>query len=150
MNCARCNNAVATHYVVDVSGGVRRELYICKNCVMSIGLTMTWPITASPLMDHLDIRCECGMTLAMFCVLQRMGCPKCYDILPIDRVISQYHNSSQHLGKIPIPATDDREAIRERISTMMQAMESAIRSEQYERAAYLRDQLKRIEDMDRG
>ncbi|MEM3000590.1 MAG: UvrB/UvrC motif-containing protein [Candidatus Nitrosocaldus sp.] len=111
-----------------------------------VGLTMTWPIDVDPFMGYGNIRCECGMTLDMFRMLQRMGCAKCYDVLPIDKIINQYHNATQHIGKTPTTINDDN-SIKERIFMLTQAMEVAIRSEHYERAAYLRDQIKLLESM---
>ncbi len=88
---------------------------------------------------------ECGFQLVEFRRQHRLGCPQCYrhfrrEILP---VLSSYHRHASHLGKIPARAgtTVSRQGEMTRLRV---ALEKAIRQENYEEAARLRDTMRNL------
>jgi protein arginine kinase activator len=81
----------------------------------------------------------CGTTIQdIAATTSRIGCPDCYthfkdELTPF---IKNYHKSLQHVGKSPkrIDAKD-----------LKKALEEAIKKEDYELAAKLRDEIKNLE-----
>ena len=89
---------------------------------------------------------DCGMTLAEFRSKGRLGCPKDYEVFRehLDALLQRMHNASTHVGRVP---GVDQVALErnQRISSLRQKLEEAIREEAYEHAAQLRDELKGLE-----
>jgi protein arginine kinase activator len=80
----------------------------------------------------------CGTTIQDIANTSRIGCPDCYthfkdELTPF---INNYHKSLQHIGKSP-----------KKIDTknLKKALEEAIKKEDYELAAKLRDEMKNLE-----
>ena len=84
----------------------------------------------------------------------RLGCPDCYKtfMAELTMAIKAMHHSGQHLGKIPT-----REGVQTRIKSkvarLQKDLEAAIAREDFEKAAKLRDQIKKCREdnvMDEG
>ncbi len=88
----------------------------------------------------------CGFTLADFRKTGRMGCPDCYPSFfsHVLSVIRPMHRGVQHKGKTPKNLKVEID-LRTQISTMETELNEAIEREDYERAAQLRDNLRRVE-----
>lgn len=89
---------------------------------------------------------NCGMTLGRFAKTPLLGCPHDYtefqaELLPL---IEQNHNGqSHHCGKVPTRVGEhDRNEIQR--NTLRRELEQAVKNEDYEAAAKLRDQIKAI------
>jgi protein arginine kinase activator len=89
---------------------------------------------------------SCGMTLDEFRKKGRLGCPQDYEVFRthLVDVLERVHGSVKHSGRVPGSATPASEAGR--IDVLRQELEHAIRSEAYESAARLRDEIRAIED----
>jgi protein arginine kinase activator len=96
-----------------------------------------------------DVACaNCGLTFAEFAVNNRFGCAQCYGDFGerIETMLARYHGSSVHLGRRPgarAPADDDRLARRARLDAELR---EAIAAEAYEKAARLRDEIRKLSD----
>lgn len=136
--CNQCQQRQATHYIVDVAGGIKRELYFCTTCINGLGLQIySVPIVLLSNVVPVDVQCDrCGMTLSQYNKTQRVGCPNDYELFNLGPILEKYHNSSQHVGKVPRPS------IEEEITTLKAALASAISREHYEQAAQIRDLIK--------
>ena len=80
----------------------------------------------------------CGITIQEIANTNRIGCPDCYNHFKeeLKPFIMNYHKSLQHIGKSP-----------KKINTgdLKKALEDAIKKEDYELAAKLRDEIKNLE-----
>lgn len=87
---------------------------------------------------------RCGLTFAQFKRSGRLGCADCYESFraKLEPLVRRLHNSVQHVGKT---ASCGRSAARARFNAqrLNSELAQAIEQEDYERAALLRDQLKR-------
>jgi len=95
-----------------------------------------------------DAECaNCGLTFAEFAVNNRFGCAQCYADFGerIEGMLSRYHGSSVHLGRRPSarPGADDRLARRAQLDVELR---DAIAHEAYEKAARLRDEIRRLSE----
>src|SRR5690606_11035078 len=108
----------------------------------------------------------CSTTYAEFRQSGLLGCPECYRSFEtqLGPLLERAHEgATHHVGKVPIRALTrsrmaaqsgrgpgveavlgDAQARAERIKALRRQMEEAIQAEQYERAAELRDELRRL------
>ena len=91
---------------------------------------------------------QCGFTQKEFEQRGRFGCPDCYktfeDVLP--KILKKMHKGHHHVGKIP-RGRHNREVLRNRLKYLEKEMEDAIRSERFEDAAIMRDQIREIQEI---
>lgn len=91
-------------------------------------------------------RCPlCGMTLADFAKDGKAGCPTCYEIFAeeLEPTIGRIHGKTVHGGQAPRKFREKKETA-DRIRTLEAEKKEAIRTENYERAAEIRDELKNL------
>ena len=96
-----------------------------------------------------DLRCPvCGLTASEFHKMGRLGCPACYDAFQeiISDVLVDLHRDVQHKGRSPAgPAPMDAgEERRRRLCLLNEELDQAVASEAYERAAVLRDEIRKL------
>lgn len=94
-----------------------------------------------------DVVCErCGTTLSQFTKSGKLGCPTCYTAFreQLTPMLQQIHGRTQHAGRKPLgtEAAQRRRAAWERLSRQL---EQAVAVEDFESAAQLRDQLRRLQ-----
>lgn len=88
---------------------------------------------------------DCGMTLQQFMKTGKFGCPNDYDFFmaELKPIIERIQGgNTQHVGKIPTKSHVAREKQIEMLQTEMTA---AIRKENYERAAQIRDTISELQ-----
>ena len=76
----------------------------------------------------------------------RLGCSQCYEtfaegLLPLLRSM---HKGEQHVGKCPTRMAGN-ETLLEQLKLLKQDLENAIKAENFETAAKLRDQIRKLE-----
>ncbi len=168
MMCQNCNKKEATcHYKETVNLTVK-ELYLCSECASALGydellkipfnqlgfgldsflptLLSVSPFEA-PAPERLEEACPlCGATKDDIIHSGRVGCAKCYSVF--DDMLAPYirriHGSSEHAGQIPVGAADEIRT-RGRLSKLRTELEEAIHTQEFERAAELRDEIRRLE-----
>lgn len=107
---------------------------------------------------------DCGMTFADFKHTGTFGCPTCYVTFeaPLSPLIERAHEGGlRHVGKsprrllssgpltapakgAPSPAVADKHELQQRLLVLRKQLEDSVKSEQYERAAKLRDEIRRL------
>ncbi|MFQ5599514.1 MAG: UvrB/UvrC motif-containing protein [Candidatus Krumholzibacteriia bacterium] len=158
--CDLCEKNRATVHYTEIADAKVSKLFICRKCAASRGL-LDEPAQAlvgvEELMstisrppgedDGVDLECpQCGLTFARFRKRGRLGCPRCYDsferrLVPLLREI---HKHERHTGKSP-RSDPVRSEQRRRIALLRKELETAVRAEDYERAARLRDDIRTAE-----
>ncbi len=162
MLCEVCKENDVVITVTEIDGNGVRQVRLCEQCAAERGLQAS--VSAPPpgvtdflqsVQQHISpsqtdaVRCSfCSSTLRDFRQTGRLGCPYCYTAFEqsLRELLRKVHGQGQHRGReysgaqgaleAPIPASPDR--LRERL-------ERAIRNEEFELAASLRDQLRAIE-----
>jgi len=157
MKCDRCNRPAIVHQII-ISGGKHREVHLCEAHANEAGIPNPGkqPINkmlekvgsiATPL-QATSVSCpQCGATLSKIRQSALMGCPQCYDVfeqLARDMIERAQHGASHHTGRHPGEGPGDRARQHER-QRLLQELDQAVRSEQYERAAELKHQLSILE-----
>lgn len=162
MLCEVCKENDVVITVTEIDGNGVRQVRLCEQCAAERGLQASVSAPSPAVTDFLQsvqqhippsqtdaVRCSfCSSTLRDFRQTGRLGCPYCYTAFEqsLRELLRKVHGQGQHRGReysgaqgaleAPIPASPDR--LRERL-------ERAIRNEEFELAASLRDQLRAIE-----
>lgn len=169
MKCDQCDNEATVHEVT-VREGEKIERHLCEQCAVQVGIA--GESAASPIeilkmiVDPPATRqtkataCPtCGLTFEDFRTGGLLGCPNCYEafearLLPL---IERAHEGGlQHCGKIPTRLCGQAQTSKTRVlaalieerahraAAIRRQLEEAVKTEQYERAAQLRDELTRL------
>ena len=86
----------------------------------------------------------CGSTLNDIIRTGKIGCAKCYEIFQsdLDQVIKSIHGNVTHTGRAPGEIG--------KINTLKKQLKETIRLQEFEKAAELRDEIKRLEGDSNG
>ncbi len=165
MLCQSCNERTATIHLTEISDGLRAETHLCEVCAQKEGLAVKSQIPLNELLSTLlavqsegkaaagypdlaaDIECpSCGMTLKQFVQKSLLGCPQDYDVFDeqLKLIIEKAHNgNTRHCGKVPSGAsTETKDQIK--LMSLRKQLETAVKDEDYETAAKLRDMIEKI------
>lgn len=88
---------------------------------------------------------SCGMTFREFAESGMAGCPDCYAAFEkeLEPTISRVQGKKQHVGRAPSGMREKIE-MKHRINALEAERKEAVNNENYERAAEIRDELKRL------
>ncbi|KTD84352.1 UvrB/UvrC motif-containing protein [Paenibacillus etheri] len=168
MQCQECGVKPATLHFTKIVNGEKTEFHICESCAREKGELI--PGTAGGFSIHsllsglLDLegagkeksaatkttqslQCEnCGMTYSQFSKLGRFGCSSCYKYFnsALDPLFKRVHGSTSHVGKIPKRA-GAQIVFKRQIDELKQELQQSIIQEEFEKAAELRDQIRKLE-----
>lgn len=137
--------------------GTASEIEVCADCARARGFSgpekvkmdvsqMLAEVKAGKVAaDERKMTCaRCGLTFVQFKRTGRLGCAACYDSFKdkLEPLVRRLHNAVQHVGKAPAAG---RAEARKRLNARRLSAElaRAIEQEDYERAAAIRDQLKK-------
>lgn len=98
--------------------------------------------------DKEEKKCPvCGMTFREFARNGMAGCPACYETFAeeLKPTISRVHGHSTHSGRVPMRLREKYDTAK-RIAELEAERDSAVKAENYERAAELRDELKKLRE----
>jgi protein arginine kinase activator len=169
MRCDACQTNEATVFLTQIVEGKMQKVNLCPDCSKEKGVTdptgfaladlllglgtnteLEKPSTAASTLVSSDapaLKCPtCGFTQADFKKTQRMGCSDCYATFSESIVtpLKSNHKGSQHLGKVP--ARQFRRAeLDHRMKTLHDDLVKAVKEEDYEGAAQLRDAIRKLE-----
>ena len=160
--CEVCgHNPVAIH-LTQVVDDEMTVLHLCKGCAAEKGLESPEMPASSPLTDFLaqmdgspdEVRPEagegcsfCGLTYGKFRETGRLGCPHCWATFEtqLRALLRRVHGSTRHSGKVYLPADPSAAERRRRVEGLRRRLERAVESEDFERAAELRDTIQALE-----
>lgn len=162
MQCDRCGKNPAVIHLTQIENNEMSTSHLCDACAAEKGLGTGATAETAPLTDFLAQMgkslttalpattgaCEfCGLTMADFKRTGRLGCPHCYSHFDqhLRGLLRKLHGGTQHVGKVYLPP-DPRESDRAaRAAALRRSLQRAVETEDFERAAVLRDQIRRLE-----
>lgn len=165
MQCEICHKSDATVHLTDVINNVKKEIHLCESCAEKRGTTIKSYMNKAPSLpefkaaqlattdlgesepDEADLACpKCGITYRKFRTNGKFGCPECYTAFGrhVIQLLEKIHHKVQHVGKVPSRATRHM-AIQNEVNQLRDSLQKAIESEEYERAAEIRDQIYGLE-----
>ena len=157
--CQACGKNPATVHVRRVSAGKEEEMRLCVACAQERGLEpeTTSALTAESIgklfqgikeARDSSVSCpNCGMTFARFRETGRLGCAACYRALvsELTPLLRRVHGATVHTGKRP-SGNGTGTVHRSRLRRLNEELDRAVGAEDYERAAAIRDEIRRLEE----
>ncbi len=155
MLCEKCGKFIATTHIHTVVNGVEYEQNLCDYCAKGTGVTSTYEnslgsMLASMFGDVMELknhnvkRCPvCSTTFSQIAESGKVGCTECYktfksELLPY---LKRVHGSTNHTGKRPNTQLTEQD----NIDRLKRELSRLIKEENYEQAAVVRDEIKKIE-----
>lgn len=159
MLCNECGKNEAKVHVTHIINGKKTETHICEECAkknQSFNSNFSMENLFSAMLNNAfnsttylpSKGCsKCGMTYDEFRNIGKFGCSECIDtfkpkLMPVVKSIQGYDS---HAGKIPKRAGGSYK-IQKDIEKFKAQLKSAIESEEYEKAAQLRDKIREMEN----
>jgi protein arginine kinase activator len=145
--CEECGLRSANVHVTQIVDNEAQSFHLCEACARERGISISIDEAAmeaappSPAPAEPDRECpSCRMKLSEFRSRGRLGCPGCYKEFEreIEDLLLQSHGSTEHKGKMYGRGSGDGPGVTD-VSHLRTELETAIRNEEFERAATLRD-----------
>jgi len=167
MLCQQCQQRPATVHLTQVINNEKREIHLCDQCanqqqMMSLispfsindfltaflGNNFMYPVNqqGTAHIQEMPACKQCGMTYEQFAKSGKLGCNNCYTVFGemLNPVFRKIHGNVSHNGKVPNRAGGEFKVRRE-LEQLKSSLARAIQSEEYEKAAEIRDRIREIE-----
>jgi len=165
MYCEECKQKPATVHLTQMFNGKKIEVHLCEECAAKKGgilFEVDNQFSISNLLssffgnnysiqeitpDSNISRCSnCGMSFQDISQTGKLGCAECYTVFEkeLEPTLRRIHGNSKHIGKIPARG-GEKVLIKNKIENLKSQLQKAIASEQYEKAAEIRDSIKDME-----
>lgn len=163
MLCQSCSKSTATTYVKTIINGVLSESALCPECAKKLGYTdifsnfdFNFGSLLGNTLEHKESKkqtCEfCGSTFENIAKTGKIGCANCYKQF-YDRLtpsIQRIHGNTKHKGKRPgsvaliLHPRNQLSPSQMKLQEKQNALEKAIKEQNFEYAATLRDEIKAL------
>jgi protein arginine kinase activator len=167
MRCEHCGEREAAIHLTQIVNGAVTASHLCEACAAAKGVATTAAPGTFPLGDFLATlgkaaggagpepavaACpRCGAALQDFRDTGRLGCAQCWEAFApqLRELLRRLHGSTVHVGEgyapgagaAPLPAL----APGERLAVLRRQLQQAVATEDFERAAELRDRIRELE-----
>ena len=168
MLCQICGKNEATVHLTEIHDNKMSEIHVCERCAEDKGLHapaakqkfdiadliagMVDSVTTTEEQRVGRVQCpRCGLLYSAFKETGRLGCADCYVAFQFQLrpLLRRIHGDTRHKGKTP--TRDGAGASRSRqIQRLFDELQRAVEREEFERAAELRDEIRRLENEDKG
>ena len=161
-----CDNEATVH-LTEIRDGKKHEMHLCERCAAEKGLPGKSHFSISDLLAGIAQQAQtqtqtqaragkrgkeaacpvCTTTLSQFQSSGRFGCPECYTTFreDVQGLVEKIHDSSQHVGKVPRRVSGEI-SLQKDIRQLQVDLKKAVRREDYEKAAAIRDQIRQMEE----
>jgi protein arginine kinase activator len=163
MKCEICNKNRATIQIHFVTNNEKKHFALCESCALVTGIMAKKgdekEVSISNLLSGVfeaalkksifkEKRCpDCGKGLSEIVKDQKCGCSTCYSVYhrEVRRKIKQSYGHTRHHGKYPEQLLQIKRYIFD-IRELKEKLTIALRNEEYEKAAVLRDRIRNLQD----
>ena len=164
MKCQSCQTKTARVHLTEIGSKMKKEIHLCEDCAReheaslphSMGSTSpsgesasveTSPEASAEEAESVAVCSACGISFGEFRSTGRLGCAEDYEnlrsgLLPI---LEKIHGAKKHRGKVP-NQTGERTVRQRELMKLTAELERAVKKEDYEEAARLRDRLKGLRE----
>ena len=159
MLCENCGKFAATTHIKKIINDVSTTKHLCSHCANEYGLggfhtsgiaNMLSTMFGDIVNENQYLRektCKnCGATFSEIVKSGKAGCNECYttfyeDLLPY---IKRVHGGKKHIGKVPNNAPL-AVVSEDRLTTLRKTLHELVLKEEFEQAAVVRDEIKKLE-----
>lgn len=163
MLCNVCKQNEAKVHLTKIVGDKMQKVDLCEDCSKEKGvddptsysladallgqvLSAEAPVAEAEPTADAGLKCPtCGYTQADFKKAGRFGCADCYATFGegLEGMLKTMHKGTRHVGKVPAALQQSR-AEAQKLKQLQKRLEKAITEENFEEAAQLRDEIKRM------
>lgn len=162
--CEVCKKRVATLHITEImADGMKRMVHLCEECARSEGVieAKQAPHTLQQLLQQImeqqmgdvseetrKLKCpECGITYEEFRKRGRFGCPNDYRVFEgaLIGMFERLHGASKHQGR-QYKKGGKGASKASKLLNLRQKLADAVRREEYENAAKIRDEIKKLQE----
>jgi protein arginine kinase activator len=158
--CQYCSKREAKIHFTEIRDGKKTEMHICQECAQEKKMVMAFPALLTHIVkgapgilgrgesEAVPAACpSCGLAYAEFKAKGRLGCPTCYDsfapvLVPL---LEKVHGKPSHQGKAPARLQGTLKA-KKKLDALEEELAKAVIAEEYEKAAELRDRIRKIKE----
>ena len=157
MNCERCKKQHATYHLTAIENGSKKEAHLCEECARRAGVGIKFNFSINdvvggttapkPRSKASNKACpDCGITYSEFKSKARLGCARDYEVFQkeVVRLLEKVHGASTHTGKTPRTA-DVHVRKENELLRLKRDLETLVKTEDYEKAAEIRDRIRSLE-----
>jgi protein arginine kinase activator len=159
MLCENCGERDASIHYTQIDKNEMHTFHLCEECAAEKGLqpgvSPNFPLTdflaqmgKSGAEGAAATPCAfCGLTLDDFKKTGRLGCSHCYVSFDshLSGLLRRLHGGTQHVGKVYLPPHPSQAEQQERLAGLRRKLDRAVQSEDFERAARIRDLIRTLE-----
>lgn len=169
--CMKCKKTFATVKITKIVNGEVHELHLCQDCASKLspyqkkmsnlqkdlneilsGLLNQEKAAKhqpkEPQKENIDLVCDsCGFPFESYKKTFLLGCSQCYRVFH-DHILSdirKIHGDVNHAGKVPRRYKKIME-LKRNLENLKQDLQGAVRDENFELAADLRDEIRELEE----
>lgn len=159
-----CKQNEAKVHLTQMLEGKVKKLDLCETCAKAKGVDDPTGFSLADLLMGLGASQElaqatglggttcptCGFTQADFKKSGRLGCPDCYATFAegLQGLLKSMHKGTRHVGKVPGQSAAAG-PVEGGVATLEARLAEAIKLENYEEAARLRDEIKAVKTQPR-
>ena len=161
MICQKCRINTATVMITQVVDGERTDFALCRACAEELAVENPFSdlpgeiakMISQSIKEHEreleelpDITCGgCGMEIKEFSQSGLLGCPRCYDNFEeyLKKLLRRYHGSNTHRQLLKAAENSDEDATK--LKRLRRQLNQALKQEDFEKAAEIRDRIKLLE-----
>ena len=154
--CDECGINPANIHLTQIMQNTTQVSHLCEECARKKGISVSISSDdapegvsrkSEPVIDKTCSRCGC--TYEQFRKKGWLGCPECYTAFEqeIDTLLMQMHGSLIHKGKRYRTPGQSPQALTVEIRRLRHELAVAIRNEEFEQAATIRDAIHSIKQM---
>lgn len=164
MKCQSCGKKEATVRYTEEINGKKQEMLFCVECAEKLGF-VNFSNIFSPIFTNIpnffdeiepveELKCsKCGYSFDDYTNTGVLGCPNCYDTFAdrLDNIFLKLHGKNRHVSinkkNNTLDKTDNDKNVKnvESIETLKNKLKELVAKEEYEKAAIIRDKIKKIE-----
>lgn len=159
MLCQSCEKRQATTHIKTILNGELKEYNLCPECAQKMGYGSFFGNFGFDLdklfgsfMESIDSpktakRCQCcGSSFEDIAKSGKVGCANCYEVFYEELLpsIQRIHGRTCHTGKLAHSAGTEVK-IRNEITKCKYDLEQAVKAQEFEKAAELRDRIAELE-----
>jgi len=159
MTCNVCKKKEAVVHYTEIIEGQMKKMDLCDSCAVEKGVGTTLSSSVTDLLTGFTAEWEpskeikdretcpqCKMTYLDFKKTGRLGCAQCYKTFSksLTPLLETIHHSSKHVGKAPFK-NEQLSDLSERMKKLGEELHTAVMNEEYEKAAMVRDEIRKLE-----
>jgi len=167
MRCDNCGNADAVIQLTKVKDNEMRVLHLCDECAVEEGVDPVAKPSGASAVNLADFLAQigksmgeeslatgscpsCGLTSAQLKQTGRLGCATCYTHFEehLRSLLRRLHGGTQHAGKVVMPPDPEEVDRKARVDSLRRSLQRAVDAEDFEHAASIRDQIRRLEEIE--